>query len=121
RKGRLSLADLYRADGVYRYGSRLGVNWSAIAALLVGITPPFLGWLHVILSTPPSPGSQPLMPGGLFAGYQGSALDWIQTGSWFFSFPVALAAYVGLMKTVGARHLAGQTAGDAERLSAPAV
>jgi nucleobase:cation symporter-1, NCS1 family len=121
RKGRLHLADLYRANGVYRYGNRWGVNWSAIAALLVGIVPPFLGWLHVILATPPSTGSQPIVPGGLFAGYQGSALDWIQTGSWFFSFSVALVTYLILMKTVGARYLARQTTGDTERRPAPAV
>jgi NCS1 family nucleobase:cation symporter-1 len=121
RKGRLNLADLYRVDGVYRYGNGWGVNWLAIAALLVGIVPPFLGWLHVILSTPPSTGSQPMVPGGLFPGYQGSALDWIQTGSWFFSFPVALVVYVVLMKTVGAQQLARQTAAEAEGVPQPAV
>ena len=121
RKRRLNLADLYRTDGVYRYGNGWGVNWSAIAALLGGIIPPFLGWLHVILSTPPSPGGRPIVPGGLFPGYQGSALDWIQTGSWFFSFPVALVVYVALMKTVGAHHLARQIAASHERIPEPAV
>lgn len=114
RGRRLRLLDLYRVDGVYRYGNRWGVNWSAIAALVIGITPPFLGWLHVILATPVSTGGQPIVPGGLFAEYAGSALDWIQTGSWFFSFPVALVAYVVLMRTVGAGQLAIQTAEEVE-------
>jgi NCS1 family nucleobase:cation symporter-1 len=121
RKRCLNLADLYHPEGVYRYGNRWGVNRSAIAALLAGMIPPFLGWLHVILSTPPSAGTQPILPGGLFAGYSGSVLDWIQTGSWFFSFPVALVVYAALMKTVGKHHLTAQMAAQVEQLRAPAV
>ncbi len=115
----LKLDDLYRASGIYRYGNSWGINWSAIIALLVGIIPPFLGWLHVILSTPPTPGGQPFLPGGLFANYQGSALDWIQVGSWFFSFPVALLVYYALMKTVGAKHLEAQRGEPGGAMPAP--
>jgi NCS1 family nucleobase:cation symporter-1 len=53
RRTRLSLADLYRRDGVYAYGSPLGTNWAAVVATAVGcgvawigIFVPVLHWLY---------------------------------------------------------------------------
>jgi NCS1 family nucleobase:cation symporter-1 len=53
RRTRLQLADLYRREGVYAYGSRLGTNWAAIVATgagcvvaWIGIFVPALHWLY---------------------------------------------------------------------------
>ncbi len=96
RNRQLKLDDLYRTDGVYNYGNKMGINPWAVVALLVGILPPFVGWLHQIKVYQ-------------IANYAGSWLDWLQTGSWFWSFAAAFIAYYILMKTVGARHIAYQT------------
>jgi nucleobase:cation symporter-1, NCS1 family len=45
RRRRLVLADLYRRDGVYGYGSALGVNWAAIVATVVGCAVAWIGLL----------------------------------------------------------------------------
>jgi len=94
RRQRLNLLELYRADGVYKYSG--GLNPYAIVALLIGILPPFVGWLHRIkLIT--------------IAGYDQSWLDWLQTGSWFWSFAMALISYYVLMSLFGRRYVAEQT------------
>jgi nucleobase:cation symporter-1, NCS1 family len=106
RRQRLNLLDLYREDGVYTYRNSWGVNPYAIIALLIGIVPPFIGWLNVI---------------GWFVkieGYQGSWLDWLQTGSWFWSFGTALVSYYVLMTVFGKRYIAeqtGESVGEASR------
>jgi cytosine/uracil/thiamine/allantoin permease len=83
---------------VYSYRNSWGVNPYAIIALLIGIVPPFIGWFHVIA------------PDKLvIAGYAGSWLDWLQTGSWFWSFGTALISYYVLMTLFGRRYLAEQT------------
>ena len=46
RRTRLKLPDLYRRDGAYAYGSRLGVHWPAIAATAVGC---FVAWVGVFV------------------------------------------------------------------------
>jgi NCS1 family nucleobase:cation symporter-1 len=102
RRQRLNLLDLYRVDGVYSYGSNLGINWLAVVALLVGILPPFVGWLHQIQVI-------------TIAGYQGSLLDWLQTGSWFYSFAASFVAYLILMGLFGQQYLREQTAEVAPR------
>ena len=73
------------------------MNPYAIVALLVGIVPPALGWLHRIgwLINIPK--------------YDGSWLDWVQTGSWFWSFSTALLVYYLLMSTLGRHHVEEQT------------
>jgi NCS1 family nucleobase:cation symporter-1 len=98
RRRNLNLLDLYRENGVYSYRNSWGVNPYAIIALLIGIVPPFIGWFHVIA------------PDKLvIAGYAGSWLDWLQTGSWFWSFGTALISYYVLMTLFGRRYLAEQT------------
>jgi nucleobase:cation symporter-1, NCS1 family len=97
RRQNLNLVDLYRENGVYGYRNAWGVNPYAIIALLIGIVPPAIGWLHVI---------------GWFInipGYQGSWLDWLQTGSWFWSFFSSLISYFVLMSLFGRRYIAEQT------------
>jgi nucleobase:cation symporter-1, NCS1 family len=53
RRTRLELADLYRRDGIYAYGSKLGTNWAAIVATgvgcavaWIGLFVPVLHWLY---------------------------------------------------------------------------
>jgi NCS1 family nucleobase:cation symporter-1 len=53
RRTRLQLADLYRRDGVYSYGSALGTNWAAVVATAagcavawIGLWVPPLHWLY---------------------------------------------------------------------------
>jgi NCS1 family nucleobase:cation symporter-1 len=97
RHQKLNLLELYRENGVYSYRNGWGVNPYAIIALLIGILPPVIGWLHVI---------------GWFInipGYAGSWLDWLQTGSWFWSFFTSLISYYVLMSLFGRRYLAEQT------------
>jgi len=103
RRQNLNLLELYRENGVYSYRNSWGVNPYAIIALLIGILPPFIGWLHVI---------------GWFInipGYQGSWLDWLQTGSWFWSFFTSLISYYVLMSLFGRRYIAEQTGGETMR------
>jgi NCS1 family nucleobase:cation symporter-1 len=111
RRQNLNLLDLYRENGVYSYRNSWGVNPYAIVALLIGIVPPFIGWLHVIGW------------GIHIEGYQGSWLDWLQTGSWFWSFGTAFVSYYVLMSLFGRRYLAEQTGepmGEMGRASARA-
>jgi NCS1 family nucleobase:cation symporter-1 len=58
RRTRLQLADLYRRDGVYAYGTKLGTNWAAVVATAVGCT---VAWV------------------GLFV----PALHWLYDAAWF--------------------------------------
>lgn len=84
------------------------MNPYAIVALLIGILPPFVGWLHQINVIK-------------IDGYSGSWLDWLQTGSWFWSFATALVSYYILMTLFGRRYLAEQVGEEEERAArAPA-
>jgi NCS1 family nucleobase:cation symporter-1 len=58
RRRRLVLADLYRRDGAYSYGSPLGTNWAAVVATLAGC---FVAWI------------------GLFV----PSLHWLYDAAWF--------------------------------------
>lgn len=44
RRTKLELADLYRRDGAYSYGSPLGTNWAAVVATAVGC---FVAWIGI--------------------------------------------------------------------------
>ncbi|MDO9066327.1 MAG: cytosine permease [Chloroflexota bacterium] len=48
RNRNLKLLELFKADGIYNYGNKWGVNPWAVVSLLIGIVPPFVGWLHAI-------------------------------------------------------------------------
>ena len=45
RKKELLLADLYRRDGAYSYGTRAGTNWNAVGATFVGC---FFAWIGLV-------------------------------------------------------------------------
>jgi nucleobase:cation symporter-1, NCS1 family len=76
RRRELNLADLYRRNGIYEYDS--GVNYRAIAALVLGIAVALLGLV---------------LP----------AMRWLYDYAWFVGFLVAGAAYVALMQRAPAR------------------
>ncbi|MBI3941016.1 MAG: NCS1 family nucleobase:cation symporter-1 [Acidobacteria bacterium] len=78
RKGRLLLADLFKPDGVYRYSN--GINWCAIAALIVAIAPVFPGFVRAALT-----------PGGVPSEF--TWWDQIYTYAWFVTFALAFAGY----------------------------
>ncbi len=72
RRTRLQLADLYRRDGVYAYGSKLGTNWPAVVATAVGCT---VAWI------------------GLFV----PALHWLYDAAWFSGTISSGVVYGALM------------------------
>lgn len=71
KRQNLSLADLYKPDGVYSY--RSGFNMAAIWALLAGVVVSLIG-------------------------YWVPALQWLYTLSWFTGFAISYAVYVLLMR-----------------------
>jgi NCS1 family nucleobase:cation symporter-1 len=73
RRTRLELADLYRRDGVYAYGSALGTNWAAIAATAAGC---FVAWIGIFVP----------------------ALDWLYEAAWFSGTLTSGAVYFALMR-----------------------
>ncbi len=74
RRKQLRLADLYRRDGVYSYGSRVGVNGAAIGATLVGCA---LSWIGIVV--------KPLAP--------------LYDYAWFVGAGAAAVTYLVWMKT----------------------
>ena len=82
RRQRLDLGDLYNPDGRYRY--RNGVNWRAIAALVLAVLPVLPGFLHAAST----PGGRVAHPG---------FFDRLYTYAWFFTFGVSFTIYLVLM------------------------
>ncbi|MEO4041067.1 NCS1 family nucleobase:cation symporter-1 [Hoeflea sp. CAU 1731] len=79
RRGRIAADDLFLKDGCYRYWN--GWNLSGVAALVIGVTPCFPGFLHAVGLWPDCP-------------------DYLQTiydYSWFVGFIVAFVVYPVLM------------------------
>lgn len=83
RKQRLSLAALYDTGGIYSY--RKGVNWRAIAALVVAVLPVLPGFIRAATT----PGGQVSNPG---------IFDQLYSYAWFVTFAISSAAYYILMR-----------------------
>jgi nucleobase:cation symporter-1, NCS1 family len=83
RKGRLSLADLYASDGIYRRW-----NWKALLSLVAGVTVALIGLV---------------VPG----------LRVLYDYAWFVGFAVAFVLYWALMRGTPLMDLAGVPASDA--------
>jgi len=83
RKQQLSVADLFRERGVYAY--RNGVNWRAVAALVVGVAPVVPGFVRSAAT-----------PGGRVAAP--NAFDTIYSYAWFVTFALSFVAYLVLMR-----------------------
>ena len=83
RRQQLSTDDLYRRGGQYEY--RNGINWVAIAALVIGVAPNVPGFL------------------GALGVRQASALSTsIYNWAWFVGFGLAALVYLGGMKLLTA-------------------
>jgi NCS1 family nucleobase:cation symporter-1 len=79
RRTKLSLRDLYDPRGRYSYVN--GINWAAIAALVIAVAPTLPGFLHTVKligSVPP-------------------IWDRIYTYAWFVTFAIAFVIYYVLM------------------------
>lgn len=92
RRARLVVADLYRADGIYRYTA--GWNLRAVVALCCGVLPNVPGFLAQI---------------GVVAADRFPTLNTLYHYAWFIGFAVAGATYYALMARSQAR---AQTAAD---------
>ncbi|MDP4022001.1 NCS1 family nucleobase:cation symporter-1 [Methylobacterium sp. NEAU 140] len=87
RRCELSVAELYRERGIYRYVG--GWNPTAIFAVLAGVLPNLPGFLHAV-----APAS--------FGGVGGFWIE-LYTYAWFVGFALAAAVYYALTKiSVGA-------------------
>lgn len=83
RKKHLELAELFKTDGIYSYGS--GFNWRAIVALVLAIAPVVPGFLRAATT----PGGQVADPG---------FLDTLYIYAWFVTFGLAFLVYLILTK-----------------------
>lgn len=83
RKKHLELAELFKTDGIYSYGS--GFNWRAIVALVLAIAPVVPGFLRAATT----PGGQVANPG---------ILDTLYIYAWFVTFGLAFLLYLILTK-----------------------
>jgi NCS1 family nucleobase:cation symporter-1 len=79
RKRELDVPDLYRATGRYA-----GTNWIAVVALVLGVAPNVIGFLHATHALTP-----PVEPG---------VWDHIYPYAWFVGFAVGFGVYLAGMK-----------------------
>jgi NCS1 family nucleobase:cation symporter-1 len=84
RRRQLSLADLFKMDGCYRY--RGGINYRAMWALALGILPVVPGFLRAALT----PGGQVSNP---------NLLDSMYTYAWFLTFGLSSVIYLALSRS----------------------
>ena len=82
RRRTLQLGDLFKTDGEYAY--RGGVNWRAMAALVLAILPVVPGFLRAAVT-----------PGGQVADV--TWFDTLYTYAWFVTFALSFALYLALM------------------------
>jgi NCS1 family nucleobase:cation symporter-1 len=75
----VSLRDLYDPNGRYRYTG--GVNWVAVAALIIAVAPCGPGFLHTVK----------------LVKYVPPIWDTIYTYAWFVTFALAFTVYGVLM------------------------
>ena len=86
RRKELSPVDLFKTDGIYSYDN--GVNWCAIAALVIAVLPVIPGFVRAAST-----------PGGQVA--DAGWFDVLYTYAWFVTF--ALGALIYLALSVGRR------------------
>jgi NCS1 family nucleobase:cation symporter-1 len=88
RRQRLELADLFAVDGAYTY--RGGVNWRAVAALALAVSPVVPGFVRAATT-----------PGGVVASPD--LWDHLYTYAWFVTFGLGFALYLALMRRAPGR------------------
>jgi nucleobase:cation symporter-1, NCS1 family len=86
RRQQLSLPDLFKLQGLYSYKN--GVNWRAIAALVIAVAPVVPGFVRAVM-----------VPGGQVA--QPLFVDRLYAYAWFVTFALSFGVYLLLMR--GAR------------------
>jgi NCS1 family nucleobase:cation symporter-1 len=79
----LSVPDLFAVDGRYAY--RGGVNWCAMAALVLAVLPVLPGFVRAATT-----------PGGRVA--DPTLLDTLYTYAWFVTFALSALLYLALMR-----------------------
>jgi nucleobase:cation symporter-1, NCS1 family len=89
RRGELVVDDLYRRHGAYEYAR--GVNWLAIAALVVAVAPSLPGFVTALRGVPAT---------GVF----GTIYNW----AWFVGFLVSAITYVAAMSVFSGRREMGE-------------
>jgi NCS1 family nucleobase:cation symporter-1 len=82
RRQQLSLPDLFKLEGRYTYDR--GVNWRAIAALIIAIAPVVPGFGHAVMT-----------PGGVVA--HPDVFDRLYSYAWFVTFALSFVVYLALM------------------------
>ena len=83
RKQKLSLADIFKTDGIYSYSG--GINWRAVGALVVAIAPLVYGFIRAATT----PGGQVADP---------NFFDTLYKYSFFVTFGIAFVVYYLLMR-----------------------
>jgi NCS1 family nucleobase:cation symporter-1 len=84
RRQQLAVRELFLLEGRYSYIN--GVNWRAIAALLIAVLPVVPGFIRATTT----PGGQVPNP---------TLLDTLYTYAWFVTFILSFTAYLVLMRT----------------------
>jgi NCS1 family nucleobase:cation symporter-1 len=82
RRRKLALGDLFRLEGRYTYAN--GVNWRAIAALVIAVAPVVPGFIRAVST----PGGQVASP---------ALVDQIYSYAWFVTFVLSFVVYLILM------------------------
>jgi NCS1 family nucleobase:cation symporter-1 len=83
RRQKLNLRDLFEVNGEYTYNN--GINWRAVAALVLSIVPVVPGFIRAALT----PGGQVANPG---------PLDTLYTYAWFVTFILSFVFYLLFMR-----------------------
>jgi NCS1 family nucleobase:cation symporter-1 len=98
RRRELALADLFAPGPEGRYAYAGGINWRAMAALVIAVLPVLPGFVRAALT-----------PGGVVAAP--TLLDVLYTYAWFVTFALSGISYLLLMR--GARRTAPNARSDA--------
>ena len=96
RRQQLSLVDLFRVDGAYTY--RDGVNWRAMAALVLSVLPVIPGFVRAVTT-----------PGGTVP--DPTVFDRIYSYAWFVTFGLSFVLYLALMRGRAGRPPATMSSG----------
>jgi len=84
KRQQLSLRDLFMLNGIYTYTN--GINWRAIAALVLSILPVVPGFIRAAIT----PGGQVADP---------NLFDRLYTFAWFVTFALSFVLYLILMRS----------------------
>jgi nucleobase:cation symporter-1, NCS1 family len=88
RRQQLNLRDLFELNGEYTYTN--GINWRAVAALVISLLPVFPGFLNAAMT----PGGVVKNPG---------IFDHLYTYAWFVTFGLSFVLYLVLTKKRASR------------------